>query len=88
MSSYYTVSCSQCKWHVVSEVYIPKSKPPNPSNIKHFPPVALLNIGGKIFFSLASRKIEDHIIFKNKIINFSIQKGTYAGNICLWCGVN
>ena len=40
--------------------------------------VALLNIEGKIFFSLVSSKIEDHLITKNKIINSSIQKGSMA----------
>ena len=37
--------------------------------------LALLNVKGKLFFSLVSTKLEDHIITKNEIINSSIQKG-------------
>ena len=38
----------------------------------------MLNVEEKIFFSIVSRKIDDHIITKNKIINSSIQKGSMA----------
>ena len=59
-------------------MYIPKTKLPNSPDVKDFRPVALLNIEGTIFFSLVSRKVEDHIITKNKIINSSVQKGCMA----------
>ena len=63
------------QWRIASEVYIPKSNPPSPSNIKDFRPISLLNVEGKLFFSLVSKRLENHIITKNKIINTSIQKG-------------
>ncbi|XP_057296267.1 uncharacterized protein LOC130625225 [Hydractinia symbiolongicarpus] len=62
-------------WRVASEVYIPKNKPPSPSSIKDFRPIALLNVEGKLFFSLVSKRLENHIIQKNHFINKSIQKG-------------
>ena len=55
-------------------MYIPKSKDPDPSKIKDFRPISLLNVEGKLFFSLLSKRIENHI-FKNNFINKSIQKG-------------
>ena len=66
------------QWCVTSEVYIPKTKLPNPFDVKDFGQVALLNVKGKIFFMLVSRKLGDHIITKNTIINSSIQKSGMA----------
>ena len=65
------------QWRIASEIYIPKNKPPSPNNIKDFRPIALLNVEGKLFFSLISRRLEQHII-SNNIINKSIQKGCMA----------
>ena len=49
--------------------------PPNTNDFEHFRPIALVNVEGKLFFSLVSKRMEDHIIHKNKFINTSIQKG-------------
>ena len=63
------------QWRYAMEHYIPKVKPPNPSSIKDFRPIALLNVEGKIFFSLLSKRLEQHIITNNNFINTSVQKG-------------
>ena len=63
------------QWRIASEVYIPKKTPPSPSVIEDFRPVALLNVEGKLFFSLLAKRLESHIISNNKLINPSIQKG-------------
>ena len=63
------------QWRYAKEVYIPKSNSPDPSKIKDFRPIALLNVEGKLFFSLVSRRLENHIITNNKFINTSVQKG-------------
>ena len=63
------------QWRVPTEVYIPKAKPPNPNIIKDFRPISLLNVEGKLFFSLVSNRLENHIKTNNKLINSSIQKG-------------
>ena len=57
------------------EFFILKTKPPSSSNIKGFCPIALLNVGGKLFFSLVSKRLENHVISYNKFINTTIQKG-------------
>ena len=64
------------QWCCAKEVYIPKNKTPNNSRIKDFRPIALLNVEGKLFFSLISKRLETHIINNNKFINLSIQKGS------------
>ena len=63
------------QWRVAAEVYVPKVKPPNPNKIDDFRPIALLNVEGKLFFSLIAKRLEDHIIKKNKFVQTSIQKG-------------
>ena len=57
------------------EVFIPKTKPPSPSSIKDFRPIAFLNVEGKLFFSMVSKRLEQHVIKNNKFINTSMQKG-------------
>ena len=63
------------QWRYTREIFIPKRKTPMESNIKDFRPIALLNVEGKLLFSLVSRRLEAHIITNNKFINTSVQKG-------------
>ena len=60
------------QWRIATEVYIPKSGSPDPNNIKDFRPISLLNLEGKLFFSILSKRLERHI-YNNKLINSSIQ---------------
>ena len=64
------------QWRYAKEIYIPKSKTPSESsNIKDFRPIALLNVEGKLLFSLISKRLEAHLVANNSFINTSIQKG-------------
>ena len=63
------------QWRIASEVYIPKTKPPDSSRIEDFRPIALLNVEGKLFFSLFSKLLENHIVRDNNLIDLSTQKG-------------
>ena len=63
------------QWCYAMEHYIPKTKPPCPSNIKDVCPIALLNGEGKLFFSLISKRLVKHIITKHNLIKTSVQKG-------------
>ena len=49
-------------------------KPPKEQHIEDFRMLCLLNVEGKLFFSLISNQLTQHMV-KNKIINTSIQKG-------------
>ena len=44
-------------------------------HIFNFYPIALLNVEGKLFFSLISKRLVNHIITNNNLINTSVQKG-------------
>ena len=63
------------QWRSAKEIYIPKVKPPTKHNISDFHPIALLNVEGKLFFSLVSRCLGTHLISNNKFINKLVQKG-------------
>ena len=63
------------QWRNAMEHYIPKTKPPCPSNIKDFRPIILLKVEGKLFFSLISKRLVKHITTNNNLINTSVQKG-------------
>ena len=54
------------QWCYAREIFIPKCKTPMESNIKNIHPIALLNVEGKLLFSLVSMY---------KFINTSVQKG-------------
>ena len=66
-------------WRIAHEVYFPKNKPPNPNSIKDFRPISLMNVEGKLFFSLVSKRFVSHIIKNNKFINAS---ATARGRTC------
>lgn len=62
-------------WMIASEVYVPKIKFNNHESIDVLQPIVLLNVGGKLFFSLLWTRLEDHMFKKNKLIDLSVQNG-------------
>ena len=63
------------QWRSAQEIYFPKVSSPSENKLSDFRPIALLNVEGKLFFSLVSKCLETHLIHNNKFINNSIQKG-------------
>ena len=63
------------QWRSAQEIYIPKVSSPCENKLSDFRPIALLNVEGKLFFSLVSKRLEAHLIHNNKFIDNSIQKG-------------
>ena len=63
------------QWGSAQEIHIPKVSNPSENKLSDFRPIALLNVEGKRFFSLVSKRLETHLIHNNKFINNSIQKG-------------
>lgn len=52
----------------------PNVNPPTEHNISDFDPIALLNVEGKLFFSLVFRHPGTDLINSGKFINMSVQK--------------
>ena len=63
------------QWRICFTSYIPKVEDPEPSTISNYRPISLLNIEGKLFFSLVSKRLVAHIVHNNKIIDTTVQKG-------------
>ena len=63
------------QWQSAQEMHIPKVSNPSQNELSDFRQIALLNVEGKLFFSLVSKRLETHLIHNNKFINNSIQKG-------------
>ena len=67
------------QWRIATDVFMSKSDSPDPNKMKDFRPVSLLNVEGKFFFSILSKRLVKHI-YSNKLINSSIQKGKEKGS--------
>ena len=63
------------QWRVAYKTFIPKVEKPDPGVFSDFRDISLLNVEGKIFFSLISKRFYRHIVVKNKFIDTSVQKG-------------
>ena len=50
----------------------------------NFCPIPLLNVEGKLFFSLVSRRLEKHLINNSKFMNKSVQKGCMEKVLGCW----
>ena len=62
------------QWRRAQEIYIPKLSSSSENKLSDFRPIALLNVEGKLFFSVVSKHLEAHLIHNNKFIDNSIQK--------------
>ena len=63
------------QWRSAQEIYMPKVSSPSENKLSDFRAIALLNVEGKLFFILVSKRLETHLIHNNKFISNSIQKG-------------
>ena len=63
------------QWRIAFKTFIPKVEDPDSSSFPDFRDIALLNVEGKIFFSLISKRFHKHLVEKNKFIDTSVQKG-------------
>ena len=63
------------QWRSAPEIYIPKVSCPSENKLSDFRPIALLNVEGKLFFSLISKCLKAHVIHNNKFIDNSIRNG-------------
>ena len=64
------------QWMSADGVYIPKEQ--NSTEINQFRPISLLNVEGKIFFSVMASCLTKYLT-ENGYINTSVQKGSIPG---------
>ncbi|XP_053395771.1 uncharacterized protein LOC128555950 [Mercenaria mercenaria] len=63
-------------WQHAEGIFIPKEK--NSTHINQFRTISLLNVEGKIFFAVLSRRLTSYLT-ANKYIDMSVQKGGVPG---------
>ena len=64
------------QWMMADGVYIPKEQ--NSSAINQFRPISLLNVEGKIFFSIMAARLTSYLM-ENSYLDVSVQKGGIPG---------
>ena len=64
------------QWMIAEGVYIPKEQ--NSSTINQFRPISLLNVEGKMFFSVMAARLTSYLM-ENKFLDVSVQKGGIPG---------
>lgn len=64
------------QWRSAEGVWVPKEE--KSTTIEQFRTISLLNVEGKIFFSILSQRLSDYLL-KNQYINPSVQKGGIPG---------
>ena len=72
------------QWRMGHAQFIPKSVETDCKNIQHFRQLSMLNVEGKIFWALISKRIYNYVIRDNKFIDTSIQKGAIEGTPGCW----
>ena len=64
------------KWRISDGIFIPKTNTPDKSRLTDFRQIALGNVEGKLFWSLVSDRVYDHLVVNNSIIDTRCQKGS------------
>jgi len=72
------------KWRISDGVFIPKVAKPVASDINDYRQIALLNVEGKLFWSMVSHRLYQYLVVDNGIIKTAIQKGSIRGMAGCW----
>ena len=64
------------KWRITEGIFLPKVDKPNCKGFADFRVINLSNVEGKLFWSLISDRIYQHLVVKSKIIDTCVQKGS------------
>ena len=63
-------------WRRAGRIFIPKER--DSVEINQFRPISLLNVEGKVFFSVVARRLTSYLE-KNRIIDTTVQKAGIPG---------
>ena len=64
------------RWRIAEGFFLPKVDKPDVRNLADFRTISLMNVESKLFWSLVSNRLYNHLITSNNIIDTSIQKGS------------
>ena len=71
-------------WRVSDGIFLPKVKQPAENNINHYRQIALLNVEGKIYWSLIANRLYSYLVEDNNYIKTESQKGSIKGMAGCW----
>ena len=72
------------KFRISDGIFIPKVADPDEKNINDYRQIALLNVEGKLFWSLVGRRLYKYLVEDNSYIKTSNQKGSIRGMAGCW----
>ena len=71
-------------WRLSDGFFTSKVDEPKADKIADFRLISLLNVEGKLFWTLVSNRLYSHLVTENKIINTSSQKGSIKKMAGVW----
>ena len=71
-------------WRLSDGIFLPKTKDPKENNINDYRQIALLNVEGKLYWSLVSRRLYSYLVVDNHYIRTNQQKGAIKGVAGCW----
>ena len=73
------------KWGIADGTLIPKVDQPIPTEIEgQFRQIAFMNVEGKLFWGVVSKKLSNHLVKDNNFIDTGSQKGAISGMPGCW----
>ena len=72
------------RWRISDGVFIPKVMKPDAGSIGDYRQIALLNVEGKLFWSMTSNRLYNYLVEDNKFIKTAVQKGSIRGMAGCW----
>ena len=72
------------RWRIAEGFFLPKVDKPDKTNLADFRTISLMNVESKLFWSLVSNRLYNHLVTSNNIIDTSIQKGSIRKMAGCW----
>ena len=72
------------QWRISDGIFIPKVDKANEKDIHDFRQIALMNVEGKLFWSLVSDRLYVYLLEDNKYIKTNAQKGSIRNMAGCW----